>query len=345
MKRNLVFGLLSLFLLIFISCNNRKSETKYNVKYEPPNGKVIVFVGQDNESVGGNNRFNNGYVDHIGVPSGITHYIGIDTTNANGLVRGLNIESTWGAGPMCLKYYLDSPTLKNSIIHLSISMTNNLAGVANGIYDQQINEVAVTLKKYNNFPFIIRIGYEFDGEWNSYDPLNYKNAFRRIVDNLRAADVKNFATCMASSSFLIPVSTWEEYYPGDEYVDWLGYSYWGGNPNSDTLAAFNFAKQKNKPLFIAEIAPRGHYIKNLESGQDLWNTWYTDFFNHVSNNLEYVKAISYINCDWDIQEMWDGWGDSRIQANDYIKNNWLVKINNEMFINADDEPFKQIKFR
>lgn len=192
MKRNLVFDLLSLFLLVFISCNNHKSETKYNVKYEPPNGKVIVFVGQDNESVGGNNRFNNCYVDHIGIPSGITQYIRIDTTNANGLVRELNIESIW-----------------------------------------------------------------------------------------------------------------EAYYPGDEYVYCLGYSYWGRNPNSDTLAAFNFAEQKNKPLFIAEIAPRGHCIKNPKSGQDLWNKWYTDFFNHVSNNLEYVKATSYINCDWDIQEMWE----------------------------------------
>ena len=339
-----ILSLLIAIPLLF-GCRGEKVNSNFNVKFEPPDGKILVFIGQDNESVGGNDRFKNGYVDNIETPAGITHYIGIDTTDKNGLVRGLNIESTWGAGPMCLKYYLDSPTLINSVIHLSIAMTNNLKGVAEGTYDNQIDELAKTLKNYDQFPFIIRIGYEFDGEWNDYDSTNFKKAFRRIVDHLRTEQVENFATCMAASSFLVPISSWRAYYPGDNYVDWLGYSYWGGNPNSDTLDSFIFAKEKNKPLFIAEIAPRGHYIKSLKNGKVLWDTWYKDFFNHVSSNLDYVKAISYINCDWDVQEMWDGWGDSRIQANNYIKSKWVDMINNKLFINADDNPYKQINFK
>ena len=62
-------------------------------KYEPPAGKVLVFVGQDNASVGGNDRFTDGYVDYVGVPAGITHYIGIGGTTEEGLIPGLSVES------------------------------------------------------------------------------------------------------------------------------------------------------------------------------------------------------------------------------------------------------------
>jgi hypothetical protein len=37
-------------------------------KYEPPEGKVLVFVGQDNASVGGQEDYSDGYVDHFGTP-------------------------------------------------------------------------------------------------------------------------------------------------------------------------------------------------------------------------------------------------------------------------------------
>ena len=40
----------------------------------------------------------------------------------------------------------------------------------------------------------LRIGYEFDGEWNGYDPETYKRAFRAIVDTLREMGAENEQT-------------------------------------------------------------------------------------------------------------------------------------------------------
>ena len=37
-------------------------------KFVPPAGRVLVFAGQDNISVGGTEKYHNGYVDTIGVP-------------------------------------------------------------------------------------------------------------------------------------------------------------------------------------------------------------------------------------------------------------------------------------
>jgi len=46
-------------------------ETQGLAKYEPPQGRVLVFIGQDNKSVGGNGPYVDGYVDKVVVPAGI----------------------------------------------------------------------------------------------------------------------------------------------------------------------------------------------------------------------------------------------------------------------------------
>ena len=321
-------------------------------KFEPPAGKVLLFAGQDNKAVGGNDRFRDGYIDHIGVPAGITHYVGMGADTNNKLktllddsrIDGLNTESQWGAGAMCLRYYLESPELKDCIIHLSIWMAdNNEEKVADGRYDHLIDELIAFLKEFKDRPFLIRIGYEFEGSWNNYDPENFKAAFRRIVDKLREANVTNFASVMASVSFDTPYETWQLYYPGDDYVDWVGYSYWGGSSSSgDSL---RFARDKGKPVFIAESTPRGHFL-DKEDGRQLWDSWYKVYFQHMKENQDIVKAVSYINCNWESQPMWTGgeWGDTRIQTDEYIKEQWVLKMKDSTFINAKDSPFDLIGF-
>ena len=42
-------------------------------KFEPQDGKCLVFVGQELEAVGGVDGFD-GYIDHFGTPAGITIY-------------------------------------------------------------------------------------------------------------------------------------------------------------------------------------------------------------------------------------------------------------------------------
>ncbi len=331
---------------MLISACSRQSHTnslpERGAKFAPPIGRILVFVGQDNESVGGNDRFNNGYVDHLGVPAGVTHYIGIGSLTKTGEIPGLNVESTWGAGPMCLKYYLDSPNFKGCVIHLSISMVDCEQKIAKGDHDLTIFEIAKFLKSYPDHPYFLRIGYEFDGEWNRYDSTAFKKAFRHIVDRLKAEGVTHFATVFASSSPIVDYSLWQAYYPGDGYVDWCGYSYWGESPTE--CPSIQFAKDHNKPIFIAEITPRGRYLSK-ENGQELWKNWFDILFQHLEDNYNIVKAISYINCDWDSQPMWDDWGDTRIQANAYIKQNWLEKLSSPRFINGDDEVFALIGFK
>ena len=320
-------------------------------RFAPPPGKILVFAGQDNESVGGTPKYRDGYVDNIGVPAGITHYVyfaegwtnKFNRTFAKNRVDGLYVETEWAAGPMEQKAYLDSPLLDRCVMHLSISMEGNSEDkVADGSYDHLIEELVNFVGDHPDHPFLIRIGYEFDGNWNGYDPKNFKDAFRRIVEGLQKAKLTNFATVYASSSGATP-KQFVEYDPGSEYYDWVGYSWWGGD--KDGQAALDYARKVKKPVFIAEATPRGSFF-NKEESRTIWNSWFVKFFDHIEENKDVIRAVSYINADWDSQDMWkgDGWGQTRLETAPYLKSKWLEKMAEAQFINAADKPFGLIGF-
>ena len=213
---------------------------------------MLIFAGQDNASVGGTSEYRNGYVDNIGVPAGITHYVyfsegwtnDFGKTFAKGRVAGLNTETEWASGPMNQKAYLDSPLLDRCIMHVSIAMEGNCEDkVADGSFDHLIAEFVQFIADHPEHPFLIRIGYEFDGSWNDYDPENFKKAFRRIVDALRKKNLSNYATVFASSSSVKP-GQFEEYDPGANYYDWIGYSWWGGDKDAPACARICATGQK-----------------------------------------------------------------------------------------------------
>ncbi len=320
-------------------------------KFEPAHGQVIVLIGQDNQSVGGTETHRDGYVDHIGIPGGVTHYVYFaeGATNAfgytfeRGSVDGLNSETTWGAGPMCMRCYLESPKLQDTAVHLSISMEfNSEDRVASGEYDHLIDELAAFLAEFSQFPFYIRIGYEFDGSWNDYDPGNFKRAWRRIVDGLRAAGVDNFATVMASSRHHVPRELWDEYWPGDDYVDWLGYSYWHYEPAGNVV--LELAREKDKPVMLAEVTPRGMFL-NLLQGMVIGD-WYKTLFDHVEAHPDVIKALAYINANWDAQPMWRGrgWGDTRVQVNEDVTAWWTEKMARPGYLHGPEGLYQAIGF-
>ena len=321
-------------------------------KFVPPAGRVLVFAGQDNISVGGTEKYHNGYVDTIGVPGGITHYVyfsegwtnGFGRTFAKGTVAGLNSEVEWAAGPMCQKAYLDAPQLKDCVMHVSISMEGGgEVKVANGTFDHLIEEFVQFIADYPERVFFIRIGYEFDGSWNKYEPDSFKKAFRRIVDALRERNLSNYATVFASSSTVKP-GQFEEYDPGAEYYDWIGYSWWGNEKKfGDAAPALAYARKLKKPVFVAESTARGHYF-DKEDSETLWAGWFTEFFKHIEDNKDVIRAVSYINADWDAQDMWDGWGQTRIQTSPLLQRRWKEKMSDNTFVNAADNPHQVIGF-
>ena len=77
-----------------------------------------------------------------------------------------------------------------TIPQIGLSMTSGGQGydgaVARGELDEQISWLVDALQHTLTRPAYIRIGYEFNGDWNGYDPKTYPTAFARVAKAVRS---------------------------------------------------------------------------------------------------------------------------------------------------------------
>ena len=296
-------------------------------KFEPPDGKTLMIIGQDNATI-------ERYISESGctLPAGFMLYTSIQEMD------GLDAESKdYGSGVMfsgdLVRKY------PNTALQIGLYMVDALKNISQGKYDANIQKLADWCIK-TPAPIFLRIGYEFDGQHNHYDPQEYKIAYRYIVDKLRKAGVNNVAFVWHSHSHYLnsPIQNW---YPGDNYVDWVGISFFAQHPAA-MKPTVDFAREKNKPLMIAESTPQG---RHTSSGESVWRVWYKRYFLFIEANN--VKAASYINSDWDDQPMWKGqdWGDARIQSSDFIKAQWCNETGKDRYLHSSSTLFETIGYK
>jgi Glycosyl hydrolase family 26 len=355
-------SILPLFLLIIIfSCQNNNDKSKpIRAKFEPEDGKVLVFAGQELDALGGTASYNDGYYDHFPAPAGFTCYTDFQPgTKSFGFIHkgldGLTTTDDWGDGPENISIPLADSSFKNSCLAIGLDMSQgNDSIVAIGGHDNLILNLGKFLRGLGNRPVFLRVGYEFDGfDWNHYKPVHYVPAFKRIKDKLDAMGVSNVAYVWQAKGANANQKTFDEFYPGDNYVDWVAYSYF--SPAEANHPMLKFAKGHKKPLFIAEATPVFPDEKLVGKPLDLtkqadaemaWNEWFEPFFKTIANNKE-VKAFSYINSHWKSRTMWKNNGyfkniDARITKNEWIKNKWLNETSQDKYLKASDGLFQYL---
>lgn len=309
-KKSLVFILIVAF--VFLLAIPTVLFAQKNL-FLPLADKVLIFIGQDNKTI-------ERYIKEVGHrPDGFMLYTSIQR------IDGLFAPAPdYGSGIG----YADGLMAKypKASLQLGLYMVDALKDVSEGVYDDNIERMANWFKT-KNVPIYLRIGYEFDGPHNHYDSSDYRQAYRYLVDYFRRVGVKNVAYVWHSYGFKReePMLNW---YPGDEYVDWVGISCFA-LPNFYIESIVEFARRHKRPVMIAEGTPRG---SGVNYGRLSWEYWFKIMFRVVEKYE--IKAISYINSNWEAQSMWSGqgWGDARIEANDFVKENWLKeiqRINNE----------------
>jgi len=249
---------------------------------------------------------------------------------------------------------------------------NALSQLIDGHYDDHIRQLAhfiklidvpVWLRVGYEFDGMWNQGYG--------DSEKYKAAYRHVVDKLSEARVENVEYVWQASTSPVDdviekrfedISNW---YPGDAYVDWVGASWFltidenpavvtDYDPASQrelTGQVVEFARARGKPVMIAEASPQGYDladnfnaniapvwdgkqkgdIKNV-SDSEIWETWYAPLFQYMNENDDVIRALAYINTNWDAQPRWgephaEGyWGDSRLQANPEIARRFNLAI-------------------
>ena len=329
-----------------------------DAKFEPEDGKVLVFIGQDTETIGGLENYANGYCDYFKMPGGITLYSNLSPgENSYGYVNkgndGIRTIANWGAGNSCAECHLKNEAFDQAILALGVSIVNHEKRIARGEHDQLITELAEWIKESNR-PVFLRLGYEFDGwDWNNYQKKHYLNAWKHVHQIFESLNVENVAFVWQSKGVGSDQKVLEEWYPGDDLVDWCGYSYFG-DPDEEMLV---FARKHGKPVFIAEATPVRQndnlYFPTMLSDpkleEKIWNEWFVPFFNVIRDNSDVIKAFSYINADWPAEPMWKQnvifkHVDARIQVSDYVSKRWRNELSDSRYLMSTNDLFERIGF-
>lgn len=329
------------------SASNKTEDAKELEKFEPKDGEVLLFVGQELEAVGGLEEYNDGYLDHFDKPAGWTTYTNINPGEESfGRIQegldGLYETHDWGDNDYNATLQLEDDDYENMALAIGLQFVNHEEKVADGTHDAYIDQLGDFLLSLGKRPVFLRIAYEFDGDpWNHYDRKSTIAAYRRMVDMLRAKGVANTAYVWQSTGFMAPdLDHLEKWYPGDDYVDWLGFSFFNGWKKQKMI---EFARKKGKPVFIAEATPTSSdliadpegnqgitkeiQLSDPEQAEMAWNEWFVPFFKTIDDNPDVVKAVHYINCHWDSHPMWVENPtfrkiDARLNLNDTIAERW-----------------------
>ncbi len=306
-------------------------------KFVPPEGKTLLIMGQNREEIA---EYMDSYAEPR-IPGGWMAYWGIPSMNG---VRLTHLNET-GSSQNHQELVERFP---NTVLQSALWMVGKW-GVLNktvtGEYDtvvKRFSDWAKTTKR----PIYLRIGYEFDGWHNELEPRAYVRAYRRIVDLIRAQGADNIAfvwhSYAAPTYQDYPLSEW---YPGDEYVDWVGISLFGhmyaSELSAEAEAVFEFAREHKKPVMVAESSPI-HGID--EESIDAWNNWFVNFFSLTYNRN--VKAVSFINTNWDRMtiEGISEWKDARLQNNARIYQAWFEETARERYLKQSPQLFELLGF-
>ncbi len=331
-------------------------------KFEPKDG-VLLFVGQELEAVGGLEKYNDGYLDHFDRPAGWTTYSNINPgENSFGRTQegldGLWETHDWGDNDYNAILQHNDPDYKNMALAIGLQFVHHEEKVADGTHDAYIDKLGDFLISLGKRPVFLRIAYEFDGDpWNHYDRKSTIKAYRRIVDRLRAKGVNNTAYVWQSVGFISGQEQLEGWYPGDDYVDWCGVSFFN---RWKEIEMFEFARKKGKPVFIAEASPtisdyfgklygvtKETQLGNPVQAQEAWEKWFVPFFDTIDENDDVVKAVHYINCHWDSHPMWFqnptfSKIDARLHLSDSISKRWRERTGTSKFIKSSPELYDML---
>ena len=204
---------------------------------------------------------------------------------------------------------------------------NTLAQGTSGSVGANWTAIGTNLVKLGFGNAILRLGWEFDGNWypwsvlNSTDAVNFATYWQNIVTLLRAVPGANFKFMWSPAGIagVISQSLLEACWPGPSYVDyltldpydwsWDGSIFPGGSPNNTCTPAqsnalfatfetaplglnwlVSFAKSQGKPFGLAEFA-----VTSRNDGHGLGDdpTYIQNFYNWaITNGAEIMLYFS-----------------------------------------------------
>ncbi len=222
-----------------------------------------------------------------------------------------------------------------------------------GSQDDELENLVKGLK-FLAIPAFIRIGYEFNnppgGMSNEdyYKVDQFKDVYVKFAKKLKESGLE--VACvwnigLASSSSYWQHTDYADAFPDPQYVDWVSFNTFTTDLNGGDHPLIHkciaLAKEHSKPILIGE-ASMNWPINVVNNNDGDYDRFCGPYFGFVKGQ-PLIKQTTYINWDWDIQDMVGGnglfpWGDSRLQtAGSGYRSNFFKDINDPIFFHAASE--------
>lgn len=176
--------------------------------------------------------------------------------------------------------------------------------ILSGEYDRHIREWAKAAKKHGK-PYFLRFAHEMNGNWYAWGDTSSDSAekYKKMwvhIHNIFESEGSDNAIWVWSpnnTNNLGKADTILNFYPGSEYVDWVGFSTFNwGKANSWNIwmdfktaswEAYSILTGLNKPIMVAETS-------SVSSGGDKAG-WFWQTFHKDIPSMPGIKAVVIFN--------------------------------------------------
>jgi len=225
----------------------------------------------------------------------------------------------------------------------TLEPTFTLERIIDGDFDSDLRAWARSARDFGS-PLIVEYGTEVNGQWFPWNgvwngagnltgygnafaedgPEKFRDAYRHIVRVMREENAGNIVWVFHADSQDDPEVSWnrmEEYYPGDNWVDWLAVSVYGAQtPSEEECPEFSqlmdvaypriVSLSSSKPIIIAEFgATRNSPFCNQSD-------WARNALSNItSSRWPRVIGFSWWNEAWENDENPAHNSDMRLQDN------------------------------
>lgn len=276
------------------------------------------------------------------------------------LEYGQSTDFTWP------EHILSKARQEGKAVEIALNFPREGSQLGEIIADNQyINSVVNLLSQYTDVPIFLRIGAEVNVWQDRADRDMYISAFRKIADSARGVG-GNIAIVWS----VLHTSEWstdfDDYYPGDEYVDWVGISAyankyfgakeWGANESHNPIV-YKAGDAADPVLLIRDIVERYGDRKPImlaECGSAYYtggeiNAYSADWavtslkrmYSMIPIVYPQVKLIAYFNKNMPENNYYDLEGCSELKAayNEAIQFPWFIQ---NSYNNTVNTAYKEI---
>ena len=231
--------------------------------------------------------------------------------------------------------------------------------IIDGDFDTELIQWAKDAKE-DNIPLLVDFAVEANGDWFAYSgifngadktdgygdpnypdgPERYRDAYRHIIDIFKQEEVNHITWFYHFNYTSFPNEEWNQpkyYYPGDNYIDWVGFSLYGAQTLDEEWEGLGFSTQledyidsykelnSTKPVALLEFGVTDYHQDGSKS------LWLQDAFETILDN-PYIKfsAISPWHENWENE---DGTMSTiRLDSSTEVQKTFEDLIKNERFI-------------